>query len=300
MIKLIELYGNKTWNDYTDNSYKNVLLAREENLDKIILSLESVGLNYCAYAYEGVAHIATDRRDYDNITRLSLPLLSIQKSNKEYHPKKFYLGNTEYKNLENKRYGNFSRNYALKLVQRLDENNISYSCRIKGGRATITVSEKDHNYLRQLSSSLSKQLAVFDSHEEIKINVSNADKLQLTDSINLDKSKFDYNRLNDFLNGKLAYSVVETSDAIMVNCNSINKLQPLLDELSLPEEFLDMIESFDYNKEQTLAFYNVYNYLKDNVNNDNILNIASDYFTGTNCILNFLWCSIFNFCNNIN
>lgn len=279
---MIELYGNKLWNDYTDNSYKNVLIAREENLDKIILSLESAGLNYCAYIYEGVAHIATNRRDYDNITRLSLPLLSIQKSNKEYHPKKFYLGNTEYKNLENKRYGNFSRNYALKLVQRLDENNISYSCRIKGGRATITVSEKDHNYLRQLSSSLSKQLAVFDSHEEIKINVSNADKLQLTDSINLDKSKFDYNRLNDFLNGKLAYYVVETSDAIMVNCNSINKLQPLLDELSLPEEFLDMIESFDYNKEQTLAFYNVYNYLKDNVNNDNILNIASDYFTGTN------------------
>lgn len=279
---MIELYGNKTWNDYTDNSYKNVLLAREENLDKIILSLESVGLNYCAYVYDSVAHIATDRRDYDNITRLSLPLLSIQKSNREYHPEKFYLGNTEYKNLENKRYGNFSRNYALKLIQRLDENNISYSCRIKGGRATITVSEKDHNYLRQLSSSLSKQLAVFDSHEEIKINVSNADKLQLTDSINLDKSKFDYNRLNDFLKGKLAYSVVETSDAIMVNCNSINKLQPLLDELTLPKEFLELIDSLDYNKEQTLAFYNVYNYLKDNVSNDNILNIASDYFTGTN------------------
>lgn len=279
---MIELYGNKLWNDYTDNSYKNVLLAREENLDKIILSLESAGLNYCAYIYEGVAHIATNKRDYDKILRLSLPLVSVQNSNKEHHPQGFYLGNIEYKNIVNKRYGNFSRDYALKLAQRLDENNISYSCRIQGGRATITVSEKDHDYLIQLSSSLSKQLAIFDSHEEIKIDVSNADKLQLTDSINLDKSKFDFNRLNNFLNGKLAYSIIETSDAIMVNCNSINKLQPILDELSLPKEFLELIDSLDYSKEQTLAFYNVYNYLKDNVSNDNILNIASDYFTGTN------------------
>lgn len=280
---MIELYGNKLWNDYTDNSYKNVLLAREENLDKIILSLESAGLNYCAYIYEGVAHIATNRRDYDKILRLSLPLVSVQNSNKEHHPQGFYLGNIEYKNIVNKRYGNFSRDYALKLAQRLDENNISYSCRIQGGRATITVSEKDHDYLIQLSSSLSKQLAIFDSHEEIKIDVSNADKLQLTDSINLDKSKFDFNRLNDYLKDKkLTYSIIETSDAIMVNCNSINKLQPILDELSLPKEFLELIDSLDYNKEQTLAFYNVYNYLKDNVSNDNILNIASDYFTGTN------------------
>lgn len=279
---MIELYGNKLWNDYTDNSYKNVLIAREENLDKIILSLESAGLNYCAYIYEGVAHIATNRRDYDKILRLSLPLVSVQNSNKEHHPQGFYLGNIEYKNIVNKRYGNFSRDYALKLAQRLDENNISYSCRIQGGRATITVSEKDHDYLIQLSSSLSKQLAIFDSHEEIKIDVSNADKLQLTDSINLDKSKFDFNRLNDYLKDKLTYSIIETSDAIMVNCNSINKLQPILDELSLPKEFLELIDSLDYNKEQTLAFYNVYNYLKDNVSNDNILNIASDYFTGTN------------------
>ena len=279
---MIELYGNKLWNDYTDNSYKNVLIAREENLDKIILSLESAGLNYCAYIYEGVAHIATNRRDYDKILRLSLPLVSVQNSNKEHHPQGFYLGNIEYKNIVNKRYGNFSRDYALKLAQRLDENNISYSCRIQGGRATITVSEKDHDYLIQLSSSLSKQLAIFDSHEEIKIDVSNADKLQLTDSINLDKSKFDFNRLNDYLKDKLTYSIIETSDAIMVNCNSINKLQPILDELSLPKEFLELIDSLDYSKEQTLAFYNVYNYLKDNFSNDNILNIASDYFTGTN------------------
>lgn len=279
---MIELYGNKLWNDYTGNSYKNVLIAREENLDKIILSLESAGLNYCAYIYEGVAHIATNRRDYDKILRLSLPLVSVQNSNKEHHPQGFFLGNIEYKNIVNKRYGNFSRDYALKLAQRLDENNISYSCRIQGGRATITVSEKDHDYLIQLSSSLSKQLAIFDSHEEIKIDVSNADKLQLTDSINLDKSKFDFNRLNDYLKDKLTYSIIETSDAIMVNCNSINKLQPILDELSLPKEFLELIDSLDYNKEQTLAFYNVYNYLKDNVSNDNILNIASDYFTGTN------------------
>lgn len=87
---MIELYGNKLWNDYTDNSYKNVLIAREENLDKIILSLESAGLNYCAYIYEGVAHIATNKRDYDKILRLSLPLVSVQNSNKEHHPQGFF------------------------------------------------------------------------------------------------------------------------------------------------------------------------------------------------------------------
>lgn len=279
---MIELYGNKTWNDYTDNSYKNVLVAKEENLEKIMLTLEACGLNYCAYVHNGSAYVATNRRDYDNIVRLSLPLTSVRNSNKGHQPKGYYIGNIEYRNIQNKRYGNFSRDYGLKLAQRLEENNVTYSGRLQGGRITITVEEKDHDYLIQLSSSLSKQLAIFDSHEEIKIDVSNADKLQLTDSINLDKSKFDFNRLNDYLKDKLTYSIIETSDAIMVNCNSINKLQPILDELSLPKEFLELIDSLDYNKEQTLAFYNVYNYLKNNVSNDNILNIASDYFTGTN------------------
>lgn len=279
---MIELYGNKTWNDYTDNSYKNVLVAKEENLEKIMLTLEACGLNYCAYVNNGSAYVATNRRDYDNIVRLSLPLTSVRNSNKGHQPKGYYIGNIEYRNIQNKRYGNFSRDYGLKLAQRLEENNVSYSGRLQGGRITITVEEKDHDLLRSISSSLSKQLSVFDSHGMIDVNITNAERLQLSNAINLNKSQYNVNRTINYLQNKLSFSSIETSDALLISCKSEKELQSYLDDLSLPSEFLDLINSLDYDKEQTVAFYNLYNYLKANADNENIIDFANSYFTNTN------------------
>ena len=58
---MIELYGNKIWNSNTPNKYKKVIIASEDSLDNICQELENSGLNYCAYIFNGEAHIAIGR-----------------------------------------------------------------------------------------------------------------------------------------------------------------------------------------------------------------------------------------------
>ena len=49
----MEYYGNKTWNNATDNKDKSVVPLREESLQKILPVLEQSGLNFYAYVKDG-------------------------------------------------------------------------------------------------------------------------------------------------------------------------------------------------------------------------------------------------------
>lgn len=69
---MIELYGNKIWNSNTPNKYKKVIIASEDSLDNICQELENSGLNYCAYIFNGEAHIAIGRATANNIDKLDI------------------------------------------------------------------------------------------------------------------------------------------------------------------------------------------------------------------------------------
>lgn len=61
----MEVYGNKTWNNATDNRDKTLVPMAEETFKKIQEQLENSGINYFAYSKDSKTVMAVNDKDLD-------------------------------------------------------------------------------------------------------------------------------------------------------------------------------------------------------------------------------------------
>ena len=147
---MIELYGNKIWNSNTPNKYKKVIIANEDSFDNICQELENSGLNYCAYIFNGEAHIAIGRATATNIDKLDIDYQTVIECNLKVYKTNNIIGTTTYDSIEDKLYRKYNTDFAYKIGQRLTEQGILFSGRIYGKTTTITVDKHIKRYLLYL------------------------------------------------------------------------------------------------------------------------------------------------------
>lgn len=148
---MIELFGNSIWNNNTPNTDKKVIIADEKELKKIEQSINNAGFNYCAYIRKGNAYIAVNKNDVENIHKLNINIKAVSNSNnKPYKPNKI-IGNTPFKNINNKYYQKYSADIAYAVAYRLDELNIPFSGKLYDVYNSVTITI-DKAYVEQIQS----------------------------------------------------------------------------------------------------------------------------------------------------
>mgnify|MGYP000789572297 CR=1 FL=1 len=84
--------------------YKKVIIASEDSLDNICQELENSGLNYCAYIFNGEAHIAIGRATATNIDKLDIDYQTVIECNSKVYKTNNIIGTTTYDSIEDKLY----------------------------------------------------------------------------------------------------------------------------------------------------------------------------------------------------
>lgn len=266
---MIELYGNKIWNSNTPNKYKKVIIANEDSFDNICQELENSGLNYCAYIFNGEAHIAIGRATATNIDKLDIDYQTVIECNSKVYKINNIIGTTTYDSIEDKLYRKYNTDFAYKIGQRLTEQGILFSGRIYGKTTTITVDEQYADTLNKISAELKEQRASFMSKSEIVQNES-PEELKSVDE------KISELHFNESQLSALAPSVkfIQTRNDDNLTDNFVSLFSDCTDfyesQLSaLAEIYVDTYQSFS-DKSLMFADTSRFNDLKQRFVNDNI------------------------------
>lgn len=266
---MIELYGNKIWNSNTPNKYKKVIIANEDSFDNICQELENSGLNYCAYIFNGEAHIAIGRATATNIDKLDIDYQTVIECNSKVYKTNNIIGTTTYDSIEDKLYRKYNTDFAYKIGQRLTEQGILFSGRIYGKTTTITVDEQYADTLNKISAELKEQRASFMSKSEIVQNES-PEELKSVDE------KISELHFNESQLSALAPSVkfIQTRNDDNLTDNFVSLFSDCTDfyesQLSaLAEIYVDTYRSFS-DKSLIFADTSRFNDLKQRFVNDNI------------------------------
>lgn len=266
---MIELYGNKIWNSNTPNKYKKVIIANEDSFDNICQELENSGLNYCAYIFNGEAHIAIGRATATNIDKLDIDYQTVIECNSKVYKTNNIIGTTTYNSIEDKLYRKYNTDFAYKIGQRLTEQGILFSGRIYGKTTTITVDEQYADTLNKISAELKEQRASFMSKSEIVQNES-PEELKSVDE------KISELHFNESQLSALAPSVkfIQTRNDDNLTDNFVSLFSDCTDfyesQLSaLAEIYVDTYQSFS-DKSLMFADTSRFNDLKQRFVNDNI------------------------------
>lgn len=266
---MIELYGNKIWNSNTPNKYKKVIIANEDSFDNICQELENSGLNYCAYIFNGEAHIAIGRATATNIDKLDIDYQTVIECNLKVYKTNNIIGTTTYDSIEDKLYRKYNTDFAYKIGQRLTEQGILFSGRIYGKTTTITVDEQYADTLNKISAELKEQRASFMSKSEIVQNES-PEELKSVDE------KISELHFNESQLSALAPSVkfIQTRNDDNLTDNFVSLFSDCTDfyesQLSaLAEIYVDTYQSFS-DKSLMFADTSRFNDLKQRFVNDNI------------------------------
>ena len=266
---MIELYGNKIWNSNTPNKYKKVIIANEDSFDNICQELENSGLNYCAYIFNGEAHIAIGRATATNIDKLDIDYQTVIECNSKVYKTNNIIGTTTYDSIEDKLYRKYNTDFAYKIGQRLTEQGILFSGRIYGKTTTITVDEQYADTLNKISAELKEQRASFMSKSEIVQNES-PEELKSVDE------KISELHFNESQLSALAPSVkfIQTRNDDNLTDNFVSLFSDCTDfyesQLSaLAEIYIDTYRSFS-DKSLMFADTSRFNDLKQRFVNDNI------------------------------
>ena len=145
----MQLYGNEIWNAATPNSEKAVMITEKEHLEAALKALDEAGVNYCYYVKDNevtiaFAKIAVQRSELENLRKIpELSGLSIVPAKGDYTPKTTVIGNTAYKDIQNRHYQKLETDLALKVANELHQNGIHFSGRIYGQSTTITIDSAD-------------------------------------------------------------------------------------------------------------------------------------------------------------
>lgn len=266
---MIELYGNKIWNSNTPNKYKKVIIASEDSLDNICQELENSGLNYCAYIFNGEAHIAIGRATATNIDKLDIDYQTVIECNSKVYKTNNIIGTTTYDSIEDKLYRKYNTDFAYKIGQRLTEQGILFSGRIYGKTTTITVDKQYADTLNKISAELKEQRASFMSKSEIVQNESPEESKSVNEKIS--ELHFNESQLS-----ALAPSVkfIQTRNDDNLTDNFVSLFSDCTDfyesQLSaLAEIYVDTYRSFS-DKSLMFADTSRFNDLKQRFVNDNI------------------------------
>lgn len=266
---MIELYGNKIWNSNTPNKYKKVIIASEDSLDNICQELENSGLNYCAYIFNGEAHIAIGRATATNIDKLDIDYQTVIECNSKVYKTNNTIGTTTYDSIEDKLYRKYNTDFAYKIGQRLTEQGILFSGRIYGKTTTITVDKQYADTLNKISAELKEQRASFMSKSEVVQNESPEESKSVNEKIS--ELHFNESQLS-----ALAPSVkfIQTRNDDNLTDNFVSWFSDCTDfyesQLSaLAEIYVDTYQSFS-DKSLMFADTSRFNDLKQRFVNDNI------------------------------
>lgn len=266
---MIELYGNKIWNSNTPNKYKKVIIASEDSLDNICQELENSGLNYCAYIFNGEAHIAIGRATANNIDKLDIDYQTVIECNSKVYKTNNSIGTTTYDSIEDKLYRKYNTDFAYKIGQRLTEQGILFSGRIYGKTTTITVDKQYADTLNKISAELKEQRASFMSKSEVVQNESPEESKSVNEKIS--ELHFNESQLS-----ALAPSVkfIQTRNDDNLTDNFVSLFSDCTDfyesQLSaLAEIYVDTYRSFS-DKSLIFADTSRFNDLKQRFVNDNI------------------------------
>ena len=266
---MIELYGNKIWNSNTPNKYKKVIIASEDSLDNICQELENSGLNYCAYIFNGEAHIAIGRATATNIDKLDIDYQTVIECNSKVYKTNNIIGTTTYDSIEDKLYRKYNTDFAYKIGQRLTEQGILFSGRIYGKTTTITVDKQYADTLNKISAELKEQRASFMSKSEVVQNESPEKSKSVNEKIS--ELHFNESQLS-----ALAPSVkfIQTRNDDNLTDNFVSLFSDCTDfyesQLSaLAEIYVDTYQSFS-DKSLMFADTSRFNDLKQRFVNDNI------------------------------
>lgn len=266
---MIELYGNKIWNSNTPNKYKKLIIASEDSLDNICQELENSGLNYCAYIFNGEAHIAIGRATATNIDKLDIDYQTVIECNSKVYKTNNIIGTTTYDSIEDKLYRKYNTNFAYKIGQRLTEQGILFSGRIYGKTTTITVDKQYADTLNKISAELKEQRASFMSKSEVVQNESPEESKSVNEKIS--ELHFNESQLS-----ALAPSVkfIQTRNDDNLTDNFVSWFSDCTDfyesQLSaLAEIYVDTYQSFS-DKSLMFADTSRFNDLKQRFVNDNI------------------------------
>lgn len=266
---MIELYGNKIWNSNTPNKYKKVIIASEDSLDNICQELENSGLNYCAYIFNGEAHIAIGRATATNIDKLDIDYQTVIECNSKVYKTNNIIGTTTYDSIENKLYRKYNTDFAYKIGQRLTEQGILFLGRIYGKTTTITVDKQYADTLNKISAELKEQRASFMSKSEVVQNESPEESKSVNEKIS--ELHFNESQLS-----ALAPSVkfIQTRNDDNLTDNFVSWFSDCTDfyesQLSaLAEIYVDTYQSFS-DKSLMFADTSRFNDLKQRFVNDNI------------------------------
>lgn len=266
---MIELYGNKIWNSNTPNKYKKVIIASEDSLDNICQELENSGLNYCAYIFNGEAHIAIGRATANNIDKLDIDYQTVIECNSKVYKTNNIIGTTTYDSIEDKLYRKYNTDFAYKIGQRLTEQGILFSGRIYGKTTTITVDKQYADTLNKISAELKEQRASFMSKSEVVQNESPEESKSVNEKIS--ELHFNESQLSalapsvKFFQTRNDDNLTDNFVSLFSDCTDFYESQLS----ALAEIYVDTYRSFS-DKSLIFADTSRFNDLKQRFVNDNI------------------------------
>lgn len=165
----MQLYGNKMWNDATDNRDKSLVTIQAADFARFQEQLDNSGINYYAYARDNYVIMAINDKDVEWFKRIAgTPDLVPTKSNRPYSPpEKNIIGNTEYRYIPQKEYLSTDRDLVLKMAEIMTQRGIQFSGRIyPTGKGTLTVSHNDIYAVREIQKSVTEMRKQFGTAEK--------------------------------------------------------------------------------------------------------------------------------------
>lgn len=164
-------YGNKMWNNATDNRDKSLISMQLADFQRVQEMLEKSGINYYAYEMNGTVRMAVNDKDTDWLRKI-LGNMNVTKSNRPYFPpEKNIIGNTEYRYIPQKEYVTADRDLVLKMADIMARRGMQFSGRIyPSGKGTLTVSHADFVAVRNIKDeviSMREQFASPDKAQEV-------------------------------------------------------------------------------------------------------------------------------------
>lgn len=163
----MQLYGNKMWNDATDNRDKSLISIQSSDFQRVQDALENSGINYYAYEMNGTVRMAVNDKDTDWLRNI-LGDVNITKSNRPFSPpEKNIIGNAEYRYIPQKEYLSADRDLVLKMAEIIAQRGIKFSGRIyPTGKGTLTVSHNDIYAVREIQKSVIEMRKQFGTAEK--------------------------------------------------------------------------------------------------------------------------------------
>lgn len=139
----MQLYGNRLWNDVTDNRHKAYFVMQDDIFRAVTERLDAEGLNYYAFEQNGTYKMAVNEHDLryfrDVIGDRLIEQMDRTSTTRSNAPQTI-IGTTEYRGIQNKRYFTSDIDMVLKIAEHLQQQNVPFSGRVYDDHATITVS----------------------------------------------------------------------------------------------------------------------------------------------------------------